>query len=184
MPTAEKIATIDEMTEAITTSNAIVLADFTGLDVASVTELRNQCREASVNYQVVKNRLAKRAVEAAGIPGLEEFLAGPTAMAFAQEDPLAPAKVLQKFIDAKGRLVIKSGFFDGQILTPDQVEALAKLPSREELLSKVAGTIQGPLFNLAGVLNGLLSKLVGVLAEVEKKMQTGDSGPESGPEEG
>ena len=99
MPTTEKIATVDQLTAMFTDSKALVLADFTGVDVASVSELRNQLREASVEYQVVKNRLAKRAVEAAGMAGLEGYLKGPTAIAVAREDPLAPAQILQKFVD-------------------------------------------------------------------------------------
>jgi large subunit ribosomal protein L10 len=173
MPTTEKIAMVDQLTTMFTDSKALVLADFTGVDVASVTELRNQFREASVEYQVVKNRLAKRAVEAAGLADLEEYLTGPTAIAVAQEDPLAPAQILQKFIDSGGKIVIKSGLLDGQILSPDQVKALASLPSREELLSKTVGTIQGPLYGLVRVLNGLLSNLVGVISALEKKQQDG-----------
>ena len=184
MPTTEKIATVAELAEVIAESKAIVLADFAGLDVASATELRRQCRQASVRYQVVKNRLAKRAIEVAGVPGLDSSLTGPTAMAFGQEDPLAPARVIQKFIDGKGRLVIKSGVFDGKILTADEVTRLASLPSREELLARLAGTALGPLSGLAGVLNELLAKFVRTLAAVEEQRGGGDSAREAGPAEG
>ena len=175
MLTSEKIEAVDKLTESISASKAIVLADFSGIDVASVTELRNRLREASVEYQVVKNRLAKRAVEAAGISGLGGFLTGPTAIALAKEDPLAPAQVLQKFIDDGGKIVIKTGFLDGQILSPDQVKALASLPSWEELVGKVIGTVQSPLFGMVGVLNGLLRNFVGVVAAIEKKRQESES---------
>jgi large subunit ribosomal protein L10 len=173
MPTAQKEQAVDRLTTAINQSKAIVLADFTGIDVVSVTKLRDKFREAAVDYRVVKNRLAKIAVEAAELPGLEEHLTGPTAMAFAQDDPLAPAQVLQKFIDDGGRVAIKTGVLDGQILSPDQVKALASLPSRDELLGKAVGTIQGPLFAFVGGLNGLLTNLVGVLSAIEKKQQEG-----------
>ena len=175
MPTTQKIAMVDQLTSMFTDSKALVFADFTGIDVASVSELRSQLREASVEYQVVKNRLAKRAVEAAGMSGLNEFLEGPTAIAAAQEDPLAPAQILQKFVDNGGKIVIKTGFLDGQVLSPDQVKALASLPSREELLSKTVGTIQAPLSGLASVLNALLANLVGVISAIEKQ-QRGESG--------
>ena len=172
MPTTEKIESVERLKETISESRSIVLADFSGIDVAAVTELRNKLREASVTYEVVKNRLAKRASEDAGIDGLSDYLTGPTAMAFAVEDPLAPAQVLQKFIDDGGKIAIKSGLLDGEVMTPDQVKALALLPSREELLATTVGTIQGPLAGLVRVLNGLLSNMVGVVAAIEEKART------------
>ena len=172
MPTTDKIESVERLKEAISESRSIVLADFSGIDVAAVTELRNKLREASVTYEVVKNRLAKRAIEDAGIDGLSDCLTGPTAMAFAVEDPLAPAQVLQKFIDDGGKIAIKSGLLDGEVMTPDQVKALALLPSREELLATTVGTIQGPLAGLVRVLNGLLSNMVGVVAAIEEKART------------
>tara|TARA_B100001123_G_scaffold432647_1_gene556038 strand:+ start:93 stop:623 length:531 start_codon:yes stop_codon:yes gene_type:complete len=172
MPTTEKIESVERLKETISESRSIVLADFSGIDVAAVTELRNKLREASVTYEVVKNRLAKRAIEDAGIDGLSDYLTGPTAMAFAVEDPLAPAQVLQKFIDDGGKIAIKSGLLDGEVMTPDQVKALALLPSREELLATTVGTIQGPLAGLVRVLNGLLSNMVGVVAAIEEKART------------
>ncbi len=174
MPTTDKIESVARLKETISESKSIVLADFSGIDVAAVTELRNKLREASVTYEVVKNRLAKRAAEDAGIEGLSEYFTGPTAMAFAVEDPLAPAQILQKFIDDGGKIAIKSGLLDGEVMTPDQVKALALLPSREELLAKTVGTIQGPLGGLVGVLNGLLSNMVGVVAAIEKARTEGD----------
>ena len=173
MPTEEKIETVDQLTELLNGSRSIVLADFAGVDVVSVTELRNQLREAEVGYQVVKNRLAKRAAEAAGIDGFGEFFIGPTAIAYAAEDPVAPAKILQKFIDDGGKLAIKTGYLDGQLMTADQVKALASLPSRDELIGKVLGGIQNPLYGFAGVLNGLLRNLVGVVSAIEEQQRGG-----------
>ena len=139
-------------------------------------------REAEVGYQVVKNRLAKRAAEAAGLSAFEEHFTGHTAIAYTQEDPLAPAKILQKFIDGGGKLAIKSGYMDGQIMASDQVKALAALPSREELISKVLGGIQNPLYGFVGVLNGLLRNLVGVIGAIEEKQREAGAG-EDGPVE-
>lgn len=173
MPTAEKIAKVEELASIMSEAKVIYLADFTGVDVASVTALRDKLREASVQYHVVKNRLVKRAAETAGITGMDEFLTGPTAMALSQEDPVAPAKILQDFIDGGGKLAIKTGFIDGQFLSENQVQALAKLPSREQLLSNVVGGIQAPLYGLAGALNGLLRNLVGVIAAIEKEQREG-----------
>lgn len=173
MPTAEKVAKVNELTQKMAGSKAIFLADFTGLDVASVTDLRSQLRKASVEYKVVKNRLAKRAAQEAGIAGLDQYFAGPTAIAFAKEDPVEPAKILQKFIDAGGKVAIKSGLVDGQIISADQFKALASLPSREQLLAQVVRAAQGPLYGLSGVLSGLLRNLVGVVAAIEKKQSEG-----------
>ena len=175
MPTSEKVDKVEELTAAMSNAKAIYLADFTGLDVAKVTGLRNKLRDAEVDYQVVKNRLAKRAAAEAGISGLDEHLVGPTAIAFTSEDPIAPAKILQDFADEDSTFSIKSGFMDGQILSPNEIEALSKLPSREELLGKVLGSVQSPMYGLAGVLNGLLRNLVGAIGAIEEKQKSSDA---------
>ena len=173
MPTSEKIDKVEELTAAMAGAKAIYLADFTGIDVAQVTGLRNQLREADVSYQVVKNRLAKRAAVAAGIEGLSEHFIGPTAIAYSTDDTITPAKILQDFAEKDAHFTINTGIMDGKILSGDQVRALAKLPSREELLGKVVGSIQSPLYGFAAVLNGLLRNLVGVVAAIEEKQRTG-----------
>ena len=122
---------------------------------------------------MIKNRLAKRAAKEAGIAGLDQYFAGPTAIAFVVEEPVEPAKILQKFIDACGKITIKSGLVDGQVISADQFKALATLPSREQLLAKVVGAVQGPLYGLSGVLSGLLRNLVGVVAAIKKKQGEG-----------
>jgi large subunit ribosomal protein L10 len=175
MPTAKKIAQVDELTATMTEAKAIYLADFTGIDVAAVTGLRRQLREASTEYQVVKNRLARRAAEAAGVSELSDHFTGPTAIAFAQDDPIAPAKIFSDFIRAGGKLSIKSGFLDGRLLTEEQVKELAKLPSREQLLGQVVGVIQAPLSGFAAVLAGLLRNLVGVVSAIEEKQRDGSA---------
>ena len=158
----------------MTGAKALYLADFTGIDVESVTELRNKLRDAEVKYQVIKNRLAIRAAEEAGIAGLREHLSGPTAIVYSQEDPIAPAKILQAFADAGGKMQIKTGYMEGEILAADEVIALAKLPSRDELLGKVVGSVQAPLYGLNAVLNGLLRGLVGALSAIEEQKKEGE----------
>jgi large subunit ribosomal protein L10 len=180
MPTAEKIEKVTDLTERMSSARAIFLADFTGLDVASVTQLRSRLRRASVEYLVVKNRLAKRAVEAAGLPGLQGYLTGPTAIALVQEDPVESAKILQKFIKDGGKLAIKSGLVEGHVLSAAEVERLAALPSREVLLGQVVGTMQAPLSGVVGVLAAVLRGLVGVVAALEKKQrEEGAAGAEA-----
>jgi large subunit ribosomal protein L10 len=179
MPTEQKTETVNDLSQRMAAAKSIVLADFTGLDVASVTLLRRSLRSASVDYRVVKNRLAKRAASDAGLSSLEEFFSGPTAMAFGLDDPLEPARVLQKFVDTGGKISIKSGFMDGQVLSPEQVRELASLPSREELIVKVIGAVQSPMYGLVGVFSALLRNLVGVVSAIEeakKKESEGAAG--------
>lgn len=173
MPTAEKTETVSVLSAKMSQADAIYMADFTGIDVAAITELRRSLRQAGVEYQVVKNRLAKLAATDAGLGSLNEFLEGPTAMAFVQDDPVEPAKIMQKFIDRGGKLVIKTGFVDGQVLTPEAVSQLAKLPSRDELLAKVVGSVQAPLYGLSAVLTGLLRGLVGTLSAIKDQREEG-----------
>lgn len=168
MPTEQKTETVNDLSQQMTAAKSIVLADFTGLDVASVTQLRRSLRSASVDYRVVKNRLAKRAASDAGLSSLEEFFSGPTAMAFGLDDPLEPARVLQKFVDTGGKIAIKSGFMDGQVLSPVQIKDLASLPSRDELIGKVIGAVQSPMYGLVGVFSTLLRNLVGVVSAIEE----------------
>ena len=169
MATAEKQETVAQLADSMSAAKAIFLADFTGMDVETVTEMRRKLRAASVDYKVVKNRLAKRAAEAAGLGGLVEYLTGPTAMAFAGEDPVESAKILQEYAGDNGKIAIKTGLFEGQFLTPDRVKEMASLPSHQELLSKLVYTVQSPLSGFAGILNGLLRNLVGALSAVQEK---------------
>ncbi len=173
MATVEKEAKVEELKAIMVEAKGFYLADFTGIDVAAVTELRNKLRDADVQYQVIKNRLAIRAAKEAGIAGIEEYFSGPTALAYSIEDPIAPAKILQDFVGDGGKIQIKTGYMEGEILAADKVEALAKLPSKEELLGKVAASVQSPLYGLGGVLNGLLKGLVGALSAIEKQRGAG-----------
>jgi large subunit ribosomal protein L10 len=169
MPTEEKRESVANLSRKMSEARSIFLADFTGVDVESVTRLRRSLRGASVEYEVVKNRLAKLAVEDAGLEGLTDYLRGPTAMAFALDDPVAPAKILQQFIDDGGNLAIKSGFMDGQVLTADRVVELSKLPSREELLGRVVSSVQSPIYGFGSTLTGLLRSVIGVLSAIEEQ---------------
>ena len=175
MPTEAKRESVANLSRKMSEAKSIFLADFTGVDVESVTRLRRSLRSASVEYQVVKNRLAKLAVEDAGLEGLTDFLKGPTALAFALEDPVAPARILQQFIDDGGTLAIKSGYLDGQLLTANRVVELSKLPSREELLGKVVSSVQSPINGLGFTLTGLLRSVIGVLSAIEEKKRNDQS---------
>jgi large subunit ribosomal protein L10 len=156
-----------EMVEALQAdlreSPDLYLTDFTGLDVLRMTELRRRLRGAGVRYLVVKNTLVQRALAANEVTALDDHLSGPTGVVLAGEDAISTAKVLTDFIKEHERPAIKVGFLDGKIVTPEDVQRLATLPSREQLLSQLAGTMQAPVSGFLGALNGLLYQFVGAV---------------------
>ena len=183
MATPEKQHKVNELVEILSNSKGLFLTDFTGLDVLSITDLRSRLRDASSSYLVVKNTLAGLALERIGFTDLKGFLSGPTGIVYSYEDSVEPAKVLTTFITDVGRLTIKSGIVDGELLRPEQVERLAKLPPREVLLGQVASCVQTPLSGLVGCLEGLLRNLAGLLDALAKKKQAAEeedthSGPQ------
>ena len=175
MPTAEKEAVVAELTEVLKRANGVYLTDFTGLDVPAFTLLRKQLREESISCRVIKNRLGKLAVQRAGIEGLDEVLRGPTGLVCADEDPVAPARVLSKFAEeGDGKPAIKAGYVDGDVFVDGQIEKLAQIPPRDVLLGQMVSAMQSPISGLAFTLNGILQKLVGTLQAVaEKKQEAG-----------
>ncbi|MFE7064783.1 50S ribosomal protein L10 [Sutcliffiella sp. NPDC057660] len=130
-------------------SVSTIVVDYRGLNVAEVTELRKQLREAGVEFKVYKNSLTRRAAEAAEITGLNDALTGPNAIAFSTEDVVAPAKILNDFAKKHEALEIKAGVIEGNVATVEEVKALAELPSREGLLSMLLSVLQAPIRNLA-----------------------------------
>lgn len=175
MPTAEKVATVESLTELLKQSKGVYLTDFTGLDVPTFTELRKKLREEEVSFLVVKNRLAKLAVKEAGVEGLDDLFTGPTGLVCSVSDPVAPARVLAKFAnDSDGKPVIKAGYIEGDVYVDAQLEALAKLPPREVLLAQMVSAMQSPISGLVYTLSGILQKLVGTLQAVaDKKNEEG-----------
>ncbi len=140
---------VEEITEKFKTAATAVVVDYRGLSVSQVTELRKQLREAGVEFKVYKNTMTRRAVEAAGLEGLNENLTGPNAIAFSTEDVVAPAKILNDFAKKNDKLEIKAGVIEGAIATADDIKALAELPSREGLLSMLLSVLQAPMRNFA-----------------------------------
>ncbi len=163
---------VDRMTDRLNRAEIAIVTDYRGLTVSQITELRRKFREQGIEYHVVKNTLATFAADNAGKHRLSEFLKGPTAIAFGYDDVIQPAKVLvdfQKAVDST--LNIKGGLLAGNVLTSADVVALAKLPSREELIGKVVGLMQSPIYGLVTVLNGNLRGLVGVLQARVNQME-------------
>jgi len=165
----EKALVVTEIMAKFQNASGVVLADYRGLTVAQVTQLRTQLREAGVEYRVLKNSLVRRAASEVGVEGLDSYLKGPTALAFSA-DPVAPAKVLVEFAKANKlkTLKIKAGVLDGKVIGAEGVKALAELPSREVLLSMVLRGMQAPLAGMANVLQGPIRKMAYALEEVRK----------------
>lgn len=157
-----KSVMVAEIKEQMENSQSIIIADYRGLNVAQMNELRKDLREQNVSFKVLKNTLAWRAAQELGWNDLEEILKGPTAIAFGVDDAVAPAKVLTKFAKSHQDLEVKAGVLEGKVINASDVKALAELPSREELLAKVLGCLQTPLVNMANVLQAPIRGLVQV----------------------
>lgn len=170
----EKEKVVQELVEKLQKAQGVYLADFRGLDVASITELRRKLKSANVEFLVVKNTLAKLAVDEAGIPDLKDSLVGPTSVALGYEDPVEPARVLVQFARKHERPTIRSGLLEGQLLTAEQVTGVASLPSKEELLARVATLAQSPLTGFVYRCQGLLQKLVAILNAYRQKREEED----------
>lgn len=140
---------VQEISEKLKNSVSTIVVDYRGLNVSEVTELRKQLREAGIDFKVYKNTMLRRATEENNLTGLNEFLVGPTAIAFSNEDVVAPAKVLHNFAKEHDALEIKTGVIEGEVATVDQINALATLPSREGLLSMLLSVLQAPMRNFA-----------------------------------
>ena len=163
MSKTERQATVESLTELLKGSPNVFVTDFSGLNVLRMTEFRRRLRAAGVDYVVVKNTLAQRALAANAVTGLENHLKGPTGIVLAGADPVAAAKVLADFAKEFEKPAIKIGLVDGKMVTAEQVLRLATLPTKDVLLSQLAGAMQAPLAQLAGVMSGMLYQVVGAL---------------------
>jgi large subunit ribosomal protein L10 len=170
---AQKQETVTALATRLKRTTTLYVTDFTGLDVAKMTQLRRRLRQAGTDFVVVKNTLARRALGDAQVPGLEDHLAGPTGLVLAGADPVAAAKVLADFAREFEKPAIKVGLVDGKAVTPAQVKRLASLPPRLELLGQLGGTLQAPMASFAGALNGVLMNMVGALEALRAKRADG-----------
>jgi len=162
MPTARKEATIGELAEKLAAAKSLFLTDYAGLTVGEITKLRGELRKDGNTYSVVKNTLFRIAAGDLAA-ALDSFLAGPTGIVFAGADPVAPAKALKTFSDTVKRVTVKAAYIDGQVVDAAQVEKLAKLPPKAELMASLVGTLANPLRGLVTVLSGNQRGLVRVL---------------------
>jgi large subunit ribosomal protein L10 len=168
MPTARKEAAIEELTVRLAASKNLFLTDYAGLSVTEITKLRGELRKAGDSYAVVKNTLFKIAAGDLAAQ-LEEFLAGPTGIVFAGEDPVAPAKALKTFSDTVKKVAVKAAYIDGKVVNAAQVETLAKIPPRQQLIASLVGSLASPLRGLVTVLSGNQRGLVRVLDAIREQ---------------
>ncbi len=146
---AQKQEEVSKLAEKIKSAKLVLLTDYRGITVTDVTELRAELRKSSTEYTVIKNNITRRALAEAGIEGLDEALLGPTAVILNNEDYLAPIKVVYNYVKNNEFYKIKAGIIDGKVVSVEEIMTLAKLPSREELLSKLAGSLLGTIAKLA-----------------------------------
>ncbi len=169
MPTAKKEATIEQLRERIASSKNLFFTNYAGLTVAEISKLRGELRKDGSTYGVVKNTLFKRAAGDDLAAQLDAILAGPTGVVFAGDDPVAPAKAIKTFSDATKKVEVKAAWIDGKLVDNAQVQALAALPPKQELLARLVGTLSSPLSGLVRVLSGNQSGLVRVLNAIREQ---------------
>src|SRR5256886_7393003 len=169
---AQKAATVADLTSRLKASSTAVLADYRGMTVGQMRDLRTKLRGGGIEMVVVKNTLARRAAKAAGYEPLSAELVGPIAMLFAGDDGSPPARILNEYIRANRKMVIKAGLLEGQVIKADAVTELADLPSRQVLLSRLLGAMQAPLGNLASVLQAPVVKLARTLDALRSQKES------------
>lgn len=166
----DKKAVVAEVSSKLTQAQAIVLAEYRGLEVGDMTALRAKARNSGVYLRVLKNTLVRRAVAGTPFENLAKHMVGPLAYGIS-DDPVAAAKVLNEFAKANEKFVIKAGAMPGQVMTAKEVSTLATMPSREELLAKLMGTMQAPIATFVRTLNEVPGRFVRTLAAVRDQKE-------------
>ncbi len=179
-PRPEKVAVVEDLERRLRASQVVILTDYRGLTVDEIGALRGRLKEANIEYRVAKNTLLAIAAKRCGYKDLSQFLSGPTAVVFGQDDPSVPARVLQEFIRQYRKLEIKGGVVSGEALDAASMRALATLPSRIELLARAVGMIQAPLQMMVVVLSGPARGLVTALDALRARREAEDGGSAAG----
>lgn len=163
-----------ELAERIRESDIIYLTDFTGLDVKSITELRDRLSEKGLQYRVVKNTLMIRALEGLDLPDITDHLTGPTGLVLGSKDPVMPAKVVKEFAKEHDQHpVVKIGIVDRRMISPEEVAVLASLPPHDQILASIAGSLTAAAAGIVGVLEGLIRDIAYMTEEVARKQESG-----------
>ena len=165
-----KVASVAHLTELLSKATSAVVTDYRGLTVRQLEDLRGKLRAEGIDYIVVKNTLARRAAESAGVPAFSEALVGPVGLALGYGDLAAPARALSEYFRVNKRLPSVAGLVEGQVLDAAGVKTLSELPSREALLSQLAGTLQSPLTQLAGALDSITATFASTLEAYRDKL--------------
>ena len=155
---AKKAEIVKQTTDMLNAAQSAIVVDYRGLTVAEVTDLRKQLRDAGIQMSVIKNKILDRAVEGTDYEDLRSTFVGPTAVAFSDEDPIAPAKILKKFADDHDALEIKGGFIEKSVKSLDEINEYANMPGREELLSMLASALQDPMRKIARAVKAIADK--------------------------
>lgn len=167
-----KAQTVSEIKQLLKDSSSVVLVDYKGINVEEATRMRRQLSEAGIKYKVYKNTLVEIAAKEVGIVGLSAHLSGPTAMAFGLSDPVAPAKQISESIKKLNKMQIKAGLLEGKVIDAQSVKVLAELPSKQELVAKLLGSLNAPVVNLVGVLGGPVRAFVYALNSIKESKES------------
>jgi len=173
----QKAAVIEEVAGQISEAHAVFAVDYRGISVPQAAELRTRLSDADAAFRVVKNTLTERAADQAGADGLKPYLAGPTAIAFVRGDAAVAAKALTDFRRANNVLEFKGGWMNGAPLTAEQIDAIARLPSREVLYARLVGMVAAPLTGVATALNNLIAGLARQLSQIAEQGLVGGAAP-------
>jgi large subunit ribosomal protein L10 len=166
----EKTEVISEIKEMIDNSSAVYLTDYTGINVADISAIRNDFRKEGVKYKVMKNTLFKLAIDETGkYEKLADHLVGMTGYAFASNNPVAPAKIIKKYFDDKQKLALKACYIEDQYFSGDKLSVIAALPSKNELIAGILGSLNAPVSGIVGAINAVIRDLVSVIDEISKK---------------
>jgi large subunit ribosomal protein L10 len=166
----EKTVIISEVKEMIDNSSAIYLTDYSGITVADINTIRKEFRKEGVRYKVIKNTLFKRALDEAGkYDKLADHLIGMTGYAFASDNPVAPAKIIKKYNDALQKLSLKACYIENQYYDGNKLNEIASLPSKNDIIAAILGSINSPVSGIVGTINAVISNLVSVIDQISKK---------------
>jgi large subunit ribosomal protein L10 len=166
---AEKVASVTELHDKFARAVSAVLADFRGLSVQELTDLRQQLRDASLELAVVKNTLARLAVQETAFEKLSPYLKGPTSITFSYHDVVAPARILNTYVKKQPKLGMRAGLFEGEVVPAEKISEIADLPPRDVLLAYALAAMQGPLAGLVRTLQGILIMFIGTLQAIHDK---------------
>ncbi|MBI1938860.1 MAG: 50S ribosomal protein L10 [Ignavibacteriales bacterium] len=170
MNKAEKAEIIEQIKELVGKSSAVFLVDYKGVNVEDINKLRSGFRKEGVTYKVFKNTLFKKAIEQ--VNGYEKFndqLVGMIGVAFTGENFVAPAKIIKKYFDEKGKLVFKGCYIESAFYGSDQLNTIASMPTKEEIIAGIIGSVASPASGIVGAINAVIRDLVSVIDEVSKK---------------